>query len=89
VRIERVALEDHGHLAHPRWEPVDDGATDEHLTLGRLFEPGDRAQQRCLAAAGRAEQHEVFAFLRGEVYTVDGVQMATGVLLLQVSDFDR
>jgi hypothetical protein len=41
VRIERVALEDHGDVAAARRELGDVLAVDRDLTLRHLLEPGD------------------------------------------------
>ena len=47
-------------------------AVDEDPALGRLFEAGEHAQQRGLAAARSAEQREEFALVDVERYIVDG-----------------
>ena len=62
VRVERVVLEDHRDVAVPRREPRHLALADPDLALGHLLEAGDHAQQRRLAAAGRAdEDHELAA----------------------------
>jgi hypothetical protein len=88
VRVQGVALEDHGDLARPRGQLVDDPPPDEHLALGGLLEPGDGAQQRGLAAPRRAEEDEVLALLGGEVDAVDGVHAPAVELLDQLLDLD-
>jgi hypothetical protein len=79
VRPQRIRLEDHADVAALRWHldgvlrgedrPLGDG--DGPLVGG--LEPGDRPQQRRLAAAARAQQnHEItLRDLEGDV--VDGV----------------
>ncbi|MCY1299576.1 hypothetical protein D9M70_491090 [compost metagenome] len=63
VRIERIVLEDHGDVALGRIDIVDDARTDRHRALRNRLEPGDHAQKRGLAAAGRADQHDELAVL--------------------------
>ena len=60
VRVERVALEDHGDVAIARGEVVDDLPADAQLAVGDLLEPGDHPQGRGLPAArGPDEDHEL------------------------------
>ncbi len=76
MRPERVALEDHRHF------PLlgrDDTAGGRHRLAGDTnaagighSEPGDEAQRRGLAAAGRAEQRHQHAAFNGEVQRVHG-----------------
>ena len=86
VRVERVVLEDHRHVAVARAEVVDHLAADLDRALARLLEPGDGAQQRALAAAGRADQHGELAVADLEVDAADGVEGA--VVLVQAADLD-
>jgi hypothetical protein len=55
VRVERVVLEHHRHVAVLRRHVVDDLAVDRDLAVGDLLEPCDHAQRRRLAAARRAD----------------------------------
>ncbi len=61
ARIERILLEHESHVALGRAPIGNIDPVDEHLPRGRLVEPGDQAQRRCLAGAGLAEQHEELA----------------------------
>ena len=61
VRVQRVALEDHGHVAVLGVDVVDHAVADGDGAVVDLLEPGDEAQRRRLAAARRAEQHEQLA----------------------------
>ena len=54
MRIERVVLEHHRDVAVARAHVVDDLAADLDVARIGVFEPGDRAQQRALAAARTA-----------------------------------
>jgi hypothetical protein len=56
-----------------------------------LLQPGDAAQRRALAAAGRTEQREELALLDLEGYVVDSVdQRAFGLEdLLEIGDDER
>ena len=57
VRVERVVLEHHRHVAVLRRDVVDHLAVDRDLAAGDVLEAGDHPQRRRLAAAGRADQH--------------------------------
>jgi hypothetical protein len=72
MRIERVVLEHHGDVALGRVEVVDDALADGDRPLGDRLEPGDHAQKRGLAAAGRADEHEEFAVVDVDRHRVDG-----------------
>ncbi len=56
VREEGVVLEDRVHVPVVGRDAGDRSPVEEDLALGRLLEPGDHAQGRRLAAAGRPEQ---------------------------------
>ncbi|OPZ52338.1 MAG: hypothetical protein BWY91_02355 [bacterium ADurb.BinA028] len=70
VREEGVVLEDHGHVAVPRRHLRDVALADVDPTARRDLEPGDRAQQRGLAATGRTEQREELTIVDGQVEPV-------------------
>ena len=72
VRVERVGLEDHRDVAVLRRHLVDDTVTDPNLALADLLEPGDHAQGRRLAAAGRADEHHELLVLGFEIEFGDG-----------------
>ena len=60
MRIERVVLEHHRHVAVFRRHVVDHLAVDPDLAAGDVLEAGDHPQRRRFAAAGRADQnHEL------------------------------
>ena len=61
MRVERVVLEHHRDVALGGLEVVDDAAADRDLAAGDLFQPGDHAQQRGLAAAGGADDDDELA----------------------------
>ncbi len=61
VRVERIGLEHEGHVARARRQRVDAARAHMDLAVGHLLQAGEHAQQRRLAATGRAEQHEEFA----------------------------
>ncbi len=58
VRVERVALEHHGHVSVAGLDVGDVGAGDGHGARVGHVEPGDHAQRGGLAASRRPEQHE-------------------------------
>ena len=64
VRVERVGLEDHGDVAAARREVGHVAVADRDRAVRDLLEPGDHPQQRRLAAARRADEHEELAVAR-------------------------
>ena len=76
VRIERVGLEHHRDVALRRVQIVDDLAADADLAGGDRFEPGDGVEQRRLAAAGRADEHEEAALLERDVDALEDLDGA-------------
>ncbi len=71
VRIERVVLEDHRHVALARIELVDRLVADRDLAGGDLLEAGDHAQGGRLAAAGGPDEDHELARLDLEREVVD------------------
>ncbi len=61
VRVERVALEHHRHVALGRGHVVHHALADQDPARVRALEPGQHAQQRRLAAARGPEQHQELA----------------------------
>ena len=76
VRVERVALEDHGDVAILRGDVVDDPVADQELALGDLLEPGDHPQARGLPATGGADEHHELAVADLEVEVRHGGHVA-------------
>src|SRR6266542_203701 len=76
VRIERVALEDHGDAALARGEVVDDAAADEDVAGGGLLEAGDHPQERGFSGARGAEEDEELALSALQVDVVDGADVS-------------
>ena len=70
VRVEGVGLEDHGDAAVAGMHAVDHPAGDADVALGDRFQPGGHAQERGLAAAGRADEDDERAFLDLQVDAV-------------------
>ena len=65
VRVERVVLEHHRHVAILRREVADGPAVEEDLAAARALQAGQDAQGRRFPAAGRADEHRELAV--GEV----------------------
>ena len=80
VGVERVALEDHGHVAVLGVDVVDDAVTDGDGPTGDFLEPGHQAQGGRLAAARRAEEHQQLAVrdVQGQVVDRGGVAELLG-----------
>ena len=71
VRVQRVVLEDHRDVAVLRRDVGDVAVADEDVALVDLFEAGEHAQRRGLAAAGGADEDEELAVGDLEVQLVD------------------
>ena len=71
VRVERVVLEDHRHVAVARCCSRHVPVADQDAALCCLLEPGDHAQQRRLPAAGRPDEHHELAGKHGQVDVPD------------------
>ena len=65
-------LEDEGDVARRRLDLRDVVAADDDRARVGLLEPGDEAQRRRLAGAGRPEQHDELAVGDREIEVVDG-----------------
>ena len=66
VRVERIVLEHHGHVAVLGRQVVDHAPADGDGAAGDGLEPGHHAEQGALSAAGGADQHDELAVLEGE-----------------------
>ena len=94
VRPHRIGLEHHAEVARARRHQDaarrrrHHPAADRNLAAGRMFEAGDAAQRRGLAAAGRPEQHHDLAGRHGEADAVDR-RPADRELLPEVGDLQR
>ena len=90
VRPQRVALEDHRHVALLGRQRArrrgDDALAHADLAGGRLDEAGDEAQRRGLAAAGRAQQAHQAAMLDRQRHIID--RRMRSVVLSQAPQFD-
>ena len=86
VRIERVVLEHHGHVARPRLQPGDLAAGDEDLPAGGVLEPGDHAKRRRLAAPRRADEHHELALGKTQARRPDGIDAAEPLLEILEDD---
>ena len=88
MRKQGVVLEDDADGALVRRQPVDDLVADDDPSLGLGDEAGDDAQQRGLAAAGRAEQCDDFAALYVEIDVFDR-DRATGIAVRDRIQYER
>jgi hypothetical protein len=73
VRVERVVLEHHGDVAFARFKIVHHAPADGHLALGDFLQPRDHAQDRGLAAARGADEHDELAVRDLEIAPVTAV----------------
>ncbi len=67
VRVKRIALEHHRDVALRRMQPLDVAVADTDFTGCRLLEARDAVQQRRLATARRADEHQETAIVDFEV----------------------
>jgi hypothetical protein len=79
VRIERIALKHHRHVAVARFGVSHVDAIEEHPPLGRLVETRDDAQRRRLAGTRWPKQGKELARLDLEI---DAVQRRNGAVSL-------
>ena len=89
VRVEGVVLKDHRHVAVLGRQVGDDALADHDLAVGHLFEPGDDAQQRRLAAARRAHEHHELAVADLHGHVVDREDVLVERLAHAVQDDAR
>ena len=80
VRVQGVALKDHGDVAVLRRPVRHVALADAHPPARRGFEARDHAQGGGLAAAGGADQHDELAVVDGQIEGVDG-ELSAGILL--------
>ena len=71
VRVERVVLEDHRHVAILRRQIVDQLVADPDRPVADLLESRDHPQCRGLPAPRRADEHHQLAVLDREVEIAD------------------
>ncbi len=76
VREQRVGLEHHGDAALRRRRIGNVLAADDDLPGRDALEPGDHAQQRGLAASGRADEDHELAGFDGKVDALDDFEGA-------------
>ena len=93
VRVQSIVLEDHGDVAVLRGHVVHQTVADVQFAVRDLFQTGDHAERRGLAAAGRADENDELTvrdvqaeFLNGDdAFVRDlkiGLRLVRGVLLL-------
>ena len=71
VAEQRIVLEDETHVALARVHVSHVAAVQRHPAMVDLGETGNGTQQRALAAAARAEQHQEFALADVQGHVVD------------------
>src|SRR5207248_10710125 len=74
MRVERVALEDHGDVAVPRGDVVDDALADPEHALADLLQAGDHPERGRLAAAGGPDEHHELLVLNLQIQRIDGAR---------------
>ena len=86
IGVERVVLEHHGDVAVARPRPGHVLAADLDLACARILQPGNRAQQRGLAAARRPDEHGELARRHVEVDALHGMEGT--VVLVKIGDLE-
>ncbi len=87
VRVERVILKNHGDVAHPGGDIVDEAVADIDLSAASLFQAGDHAERSRFTASARTDEDDELAVADVETHIVDGVK-AVGVDLVEVLQDD-
>ena len=87
VRIEGVALEDHGDVAVARGHVVDDPLADADDALADRLETGDHPKRSRLAAPGGPDEHHELAVVDLEIEAVDRAR-PVGIHLRHVLERD-
>src|SRR4029077_4929523 len=85
VRVERLALENHGDAAFAGRKVVDHAAANEDIAGGWRFQSGDHAQQRGLPGAGWPEKDQKLAFASFQVHVVYGPESSFVENLCQIA----
>src|SRR5262249_61476621 len=89
VRIEGVALEDHGDPALARREMVDDPAADQDLARRRSFEAGDHPEERGLPGTRGPQEDQELSLFRRQADVVDGSEFPFFEDLRQISSLNN
>jgi hypothetical protein len=87
VRVKRVVLEHHRDVAVLRLQLVDDPVADRDVARGDRLEPRDHPQQRRLAAARRADDHDELAVGHARVDAVDDLERPVALAHVVEVDF--
>ena len=87
MREQRVALEHGMHRAQMRGHVRNVLAIDQDVSLGRKLEPGDQAQRRRLAAAGRPQHCEELALPDRQIHPAERGERVEA--LDDAAQFDR
>ncbi|MNT16253.1 hypothetical protein D3C72_1513440 [compost metagenome] len=88
MRVKRVVLEHHGNIPIGGIGLVDHPVADLHRAFGDVLEPGDHAQQRGLAAAGGADEHDELAVPDVDIDVMHGAHAAM-IVFADLTDFYR
>src|SRR6266481_683034 len=85
MRIEGVALKEHGDTAIAWGKIVDDFAAYEDFAGGGRFQAGNHAQKSGFTGAGRPEENQKLSFASLEVHIVDGSELSFFEYLCQIA----
>ena len=88
MRIERLMLKDHGHVAIPRRQPFRRPTGNDDPAGGGLLQPGEQPERRRLAAAGGPHEDQQFVVLDLQAEVIHGANPA-GKGLAEMGDYDR
>ncbi len=69
-------MENHGNVTILWRHVIDDTAPDLDLARRNRLQPGNHAQERGLAAAGRADKHDKFAVINVDIDAVHDLHCA-------------
>ncbi len=87
VRVERIALEHHRHVAPVRRHRVHHRVVEIKHALADILQSGDHVERGRLAAAGGSEQHQELLVLDIETQILQGDE-AVGIALAHAFELD-
>ena len=83
IRIERVALEHHGHVAILGLQVIDPLAIDQDFAIRGILQPRDHSHRRGFSTARRPQQHKEFPVCNGEIKVLNPTKLPQRLLRLR------
>ena len=86
LRIQGVALEDHGYLPLPGSQLVDPLPINQEVTAGDILQSGNHSQSGGFSAAGRAHKNNELPPVNGQIEIMDSMK-SIGIDLIDILQF--